>query len=250
MSPSSKRRGASSRPQPQPADEPIEEVDEGEEDEEDYEEYDYEPPGRRYERLGAGAGLAYAVVGFIGSSLLPIGRVDPQDSSAAIARALVADRGRVSAGILLTMLSLFFLLVFLAWLHGWLRDVEGEGGWLTTLAVIGGSVMVAMLLVVVLLSIGATVLDDYGPDPVVARTILVLQWQAVAVTFIPAAAFVGGIGLVGVTTGVLPRWLSVSGVVIAVGLLIPPLAFLPFLLSTLWTGMLAVFLLQRSRFGF
>ena len=250
MSPSS-RRGGRRADRPDPAPRPVEEEQLDDEDEYDEDEDDGSyVPGRRFERLGAGAGAAYAILAFIGSSLLPIGKVKPEDSAEAIAKQLVADRGRVSAGILLTMLSLFFLLVFISWLRAWLRDAEGEGGWLSTLSFVGGTLMAAALSVVVLLAIASTVLDGYGADPVIARTILVLQWQAVAITFVPAAAFVGGTGLVGYTTGVMPRWLSISGLAIGVGLLIPPLAFLPFLLSTLWTGMLAVFLLQRSRFGF
>jgi hypothetical protein len=148
------------------------------------------------------------------------------------------------------MLSVFFFLVFLSCLHRWLRDVEGEGGWFATLALVGGVLMAGMLLVEVMLAIASTVLASYGDDPVIARTILVFEWQAIAVVFIPAAAFIGGTGLVGYTTGALPRWLAISGLVIGVGLLVPPLAFLPYLLSTLWTGMLAIFLLQRTRFGF
>jgi Domain of unknown function (DUF4386) len=210
----------------------------------------YIAPPARYEKLGAGAGVAYALVGFVGSSLLPVAKVGPEDTAAAIAKQLLADRGRVSAGVLLTMLSLFFFLVFLSCLHRWLRDVEGEEGWFATLALVGGALMAGMLLVVVMLAIASTVLAGYGPDPVVARTILVLEWQAIPIAFIPAAAFIGGTGLVGYTTGALPRWLAISGLVIAIGLLVPPLAFLPFLLSTLWTGMLAIFLLQRTRLGF
>jgi hypothetical protein len=136
-----------------------------------------------------------------------------------------------------------------AWLHRWLRDVEGRGGWLATLALIGGVLMVAAMSLVVLLAVAGTVLEDYGPDPVIARTLLVLQWQAVAISFIPTAAFVGAVSLIGQGAGVLPKWLTYSGVAIALGLLLPPIAFLPFLLSTLWTGMLAVLLLQRARLG-
>ena len=248
MSPSSKRGGRRERPAAPP---PVhdDETLAGEEPEVD-EDGPYVPAPARFERLGAGAGVAYALVGYIGSSLLPIGKVRPEDPAAAIAKQLVADRGRISVGILLTLLSLFFFIVFLSCLHRWLREAEGERGWLATLALVGGMLMVAMLSVVVVLAIAGTVLGGYGPDPVIARTILVLQWQAIAVAFIPGAAFVGGTALVGYTTAILPRWLSISGMVIALGLLVPPLAFLPFLLSTLWTGMLAVFLLQRTRLGF
>ncbi len=252
MSPSSKRGKRRQRPQPRVVEEEIDDslaeaasgADEDEEGDEAY------VRAARYDRLGPWAGIAYAVLGFVGSSLLPIGKVRPEDSAADIAKQLADVRGKVSAGILLTMLSLFFLLVFLSWLHRYLRDAEGEGGWLSTLALIGGTLLVVTLLVVLLLSIASTVLESYGPDPVIARTILLLQWQAVAIAFVPAAAFVGGTGLVGYTTGALPRWLSLSGLVLAAGLLLPPLAYLPFVLSTLWTGMLAVFLIQRSRFGF
>lgn len=248
MSPSSKRGARRERPAaPPPAEE---DGAPGAEEPEDDEDVRYVPEPARYERLGAGAGVAYALIGYVGSSLLPIGKVRPEDPAADIAKQLVADRGRISVGILLTLLSLFLFLVFLACLHRWLREAEGERGWLATLALVGGALMVAMLSVVVVLSIASTVLGGYGPDPVIARTLLVLQWQAIAVTFIPAAAFVGGTALVGSTTGALPRWLSISGIVIAIGLLVPPLAFLPFLLSTLWTGMLAVFLLQRTRLGY
>lgn len=200
-------------------------------------------------RLAPAAGIAYALLNFLGSSLLPVGEAEPEDAAAAIAGRFTEDRGRVSAGVLLILLSLFFLMVFVAWLHRWLREVEGRGGWLATLALVGGVLMVATMAIVVLLSIGGTVLEDYGGDPVIARTLLVLQWQAVAVTFIPTAAFIGATSLVGLGGQVLPKWLTYSGVAIALGLLLPPVAFLPFLFSTLWTGMLAVLLLQRTRVG-
>jgi hypothetical protein len=207
---------------------------------------DDDPTNVPYGRLGAAAGIAYALVGFVGSSLLPAGKVTPSDPAEVVARQLIADRGRVSAGILLTLFSMFFLIVFVAWLYRWLREIEGDG-WLANLSLIGGILQVGALLVVVVLSIGATVLDRYGADPVIARTLLVFQWQAIAIAFVPTAAFVGGASAVGLTTGQLPRWLAFIGLGISVGLLVPPLAFLPFLLSNLWTGLLAVYLLQRSR---
>ena len=210
--------------------------------------YDYEAaPDVLYSRIGAWAGIAYALVGFVGSSLLPVGKVDPTNTADQIAAQLVEKRGVVSAGILVTLFSLFFLTVFVSWLYRWLRDAEGEGGWFSTMALIGGVLQVAMLSIVVMLSIGSTVLADYGPDPVIARTLFVLQWQAIAIVFMPTAAFVGGASLVGYVSGQLPRWICYVGMGIGVGLLVPPIAYLPFILSNLWTGLLAVFLLQRTR---
>ena len=200
-------------------------------------------------RWAPAAGIAYALLAFLGSSLLPIGQSEPEDEAVAIARQFTENRGRVSAGVLLMLFSLFFLMVFVAWLHRWLREVEGRRGWLATLALIGGVLMVATMSLVVLLSIAGTVLEDYGGDPVIARTLLVLQWQAVAISFVPTAAFIGATSLIGQGAQVLPKWLTYSGVAIALGLLLPPVAFLPFLLSTLWTGMVAVLLLQRARLG-
>jgi len=206
------------------------------------------PPTGPLGRLACLFGLAYALLGILGASLLPVGTVDPEDPAADIARELADQRGRISAGILLTLLSLFCFMVFLAWLWRWLGDAEGAQAWVANVTLVGGILLAGMLLVITLLSIAATVLDDFGPDPVIARTLLVLQWQAVAVAFVPAAAFVGGTAFVGHQGGVLPKWLNYSGFAIALGLLIPPLAFFPYLLSSLWTGMLAIMLLQRSRF--
>lgn len=206
------------------------------------------PPTGPGGRLAAFFGVAYALIGVVGPSLLSVGSVRPTDSASEIAEELIDQRGRISAGILLTLFGLFFFVVFLAWLYRWLRDAEGPGGWMANVALIGGILLVAMLSIVIVLTIAVTVLDDYGPDPVIARTLMVLQWQAMAVAFVPTAAFVGGTAFVGHATGVLPRWLNYSGIAIAMGLLIPPLAFLPYLLSSVWTGMLAIMLLQRSRF--
>ncbi|MGH9280439.1 MAG: hypothetical protein ACRD12_20385, partial [Acidimicrobiales bacterium] len=151
------------------------------------------------------------------------------------------------AGILLTLFSAFFLLVFVSWLHRWLRQAEGEGGWLATLAFGGGVLLVGSLLVVLVLSLASTVIDDYGPDPVIARTLLTVRLWAVAITFVPAASFVGATGVIGWRSGWLPRWMSYAGMALAAGMLIPPLAYFPFLLSTIWTGMLGVTLIQQGR---
>ncbi len=251
MSPSSKRSGEPTPPrrppaaadagaqlQPDPAPAP---------EYEDAYTGDYVMPVVRHGRVGAGAGIAYAVAGFVGAALLPVGKVDPTNTAEKIAKQFTDRRGLISLGVLLTLLSLFFLIVFVSWLHRWLREAEGEGGWFSTMCLAGGVLQVGTLSVVLLLSIASTVLDNFGPDVVIARTLLVLQWQAIAIAFIPTAAFVGGASLVGYTTGQLPRWLCYVGLGISVGLLIPPLAFLPFLLSNLWTGLLGVFLFQRSR---
>ena len=260
MSPSSRRgspppddaRNQRRRPEPAPVDDevaPIDEIDEADDEDVGGE---FVPANGRppFSRLGPGSGISYAVLSFIGSSLLQVGTVDPTSASDAIAREMVEQRGRVSGGILLTLFSLFFLTVFVSWLHHWLRDVAPRSDrWLATLSLVGGVLMVAMTSVVVVIAIGSTVLDDYGPDPVIARTLLTLQWQALAVVFVPTAAFVGATGVLAYTSRVLPRWLAYSGMVIGVGLLIPPLAFLPFLFSSLWIGMLGIVLLQRARFG-
>lgn len=197
-------------------------------------------------RMGAGSGVIFALLSFVGSALLGAGDVEPADPAADIAARFVDQRGSVSLGIFLTLVSLFFLLVFVAYLHRWLRMVEGEDGWYATLALAGGVLLVGALLLGVLVAVSTTVLEDYGADPVIARTLLVLGWQGVALAFVPASAFVGSVSLVGVRSGALPRWLCTSGLVLACGLLVIPVAFIPFLFSTLWTGLVAVTLLTRA----
>jgi hypothetical protein len=196
-------------------------------------------------RLAPAAGMAYALLVIFGSSFLRVRDAEPDDSAESIARRFVEARGQVTLGVLLILLGLFFFLVFLAWLHRWLRQVEGPSGWLATLALIGGVLVVASLSMVVLVSVAGTVLEDYGGDPVIARTVLVFQAAVAPVVFVPMAAFVGATSLLGLG-GVLPRWLSYSGLAIALGLIA---ALLPFVLPMLWTGLLAAFLFQRSRGG-
>lgn len=197
-------------------------------------------------RLGPLAGIGYAVTAFVGSSLLVVGDVRPDSPSMEVAQRLVDQRGSVSAGVLLTLFSAFFMLIFVAYVHRWLRAVEGDEGWLATLALVAGAVVVACLSMVALLSLGGTILDGYGEDPAIARTLLVLSWQAIAVVFLPTAAFLGATSLLLRRSEVIPSWMGLFGLVLAAGLILPPLAFLPYLLSAPWIGMLAVMMLTRN----
>lgn len=201
--------------------------------------------GIPWARFGAGAGVAFSLLAFLASSSLAVGNIQLSDPSAEIAAKFVDARGRVSLGVILTLLSLFFLLVFVAFIHRWLRGLEDDDGWMSTLALGGGLLLVAMLLMVLLVPVAGTILDDYGGDPVIARTLMVLGRQALAVAFVPAAAFVGSVALVARSAGALPRWMTTTGLVLGGGMLVPPVAAYPYLFATLWIGIVAVTLLTR-----
>lgn len=201
-------------------------------------------PGAKW---GAGAGVVFALLSFVSSSFLGIGDVRPADPAADIAEAFVDARGRLTLGLLLTLLSLFFLLVFVAYLHRWLREQEGDRGWLSTLALGGGLLAVGGLLVALMVPFAGTVLEDYGDDEVIARTLLVLGRQAAVITLVPLSALLGATSLVAARSGGLAKWITSSGMVLAVGLLLVPVSLIAYLFSTLWIGLVAVTLLSKAR---
>lgn len=204
------------------------------------------PGGVADARFGAGAGVVFALLSFPSSMLLAVTDVEPTDPAADIAAQFVETRGRVGLGVILTLLSMFFLLVFVSYLYRWLRQAEGDRGWLSTLAFAGGLLVVVTLLMGLLIAFAGTLLEDYGDDPAIARMLLVLGWRSGIIVIVPMAALVGGTAAVAARTGELPRWLSTSGLVLAGSMLVIPVAAIPYLFSTLWIGMVAVTLLTRA----
>lgn len=195
-------------------------------------------------RFGAGSGVLFALLSFLSSSMLAVGEVESTDSAADIAARLVETRGRVTLGVILTLLSLFFLLVFVSYLYSWLRSLEGRSGWLANVAYGGGLLTVASVGVSVLISFSGAALDDYGGSPEVAKMLLLLDERSEVVAIVPLAALMGATALVAARAGDLPRWLTTSGMLLAASLLLLPLP--PLLFSTLWLGLLAITLLSRQ----
>ena len=88
--------------------------------------------------------------------------------------------------------------------------------------------------------------SDYGRDPQVARTLVVLQWDWIMVVAAPLAALVGGTAVVSLRFGALPKWLGWISVVVTVLLVIPPISYFGFLAFIIWSVFVSVVLLTRA----
>ncbi len=151
----------------------------------------------------------------------------------------------------LAIFSSFFFLWFLGALHGLLRRAEREGG-LSSAALAGGTMFV------VLASAGyaaeiiypATLLrfQNFVPDVQVAFSSLVLSSWLYNFCQVGTSVMVAATSFVALGTGVLPRWLALVGLVVAV------LALLHFLLplvgavaGLVWVALVSALMLVGSR---
>jgi len=167
--------------------------------------------GRLRGRLGAGSGILFAVLILPGIILgAPSG--DPTMRASEIARGGGAYT-QVRVGIYLTLVAVFFFLVFMAYLYRYLRAAEGPEGWMADLAYAGGLVAAGVMLILAAIRLAATVVSDYGEDPQVAKTFVLLDWDYAGVLGPALAALIGGTSAIGLRFGAIPgpvAWIGVG----------------------------------------
>ncbi len=153
----------------------------------------------------------------------------------------------------LPIFAFFFLLWFLGALHGVLRSAEGEveGGWLSSVALVGGLVFATLSYAGVAVEIvhPATLsrFEDFEPDSQLVFTSLALASWLYHFCQVGTSVLVTATSLLALRTGVLPRWLALAGFVIAL------LALLHFLIpllgalaGLLWIAVVSVLMLIGS----
>lgn len=181
----------------------------------------------------------------------------PDDPSAAIAQALVDNRDSARLGAYLGLLGAFVLIVFVSRLHGALRKAAGPDAWAPTVALIGGTLIVATLVVDAGFSFVASDLESYGQDTQVAKLFILWSWNS-ATFYAPGfAALLTGASLVAFHTNAFPgwfRWMSAAllsvMVLIATVLRFPGLAIAPGCLWVVITSvLLAVVPVERREQG-
>jgi hypothetical protein len=133
---------------------------------------------------------------------------NPTQPSAAIARALVANRDDARAGSFFGLAAAFLLLWFFGYLHRHLRRAEGEDGWMSSVAYGGGLVTVGLLLVIISVNIAESHLASYGEDTQVAKTFFIYGWNVAEIFAPPLVALAAASAVVGFRFAALPRWLS------------------------------------------
>lgn len=150
----------------------------------------------------------------------PAATVDPTNTSETIAAALIDSRSNLVTGNYIMLLTALALIVF----TGYLRHIEvpEEGDeWPLTVAMGGGLVAAGVLVVVALIGISQGQLEDYGSDPVVARTLLTLGWNGMWMIAPGLTALVGAMTLVTFNYGTLPRTIGFIGTIATIALLTP-----------------------------
>jgi len=195
----------------------------------------------RYANAAAAAtGLLFVLVLFLGISILGSASfdVEPTDASETIAQAFIEGADSLVTGSYLLLIAAFLIVVFGAYLRSTIGDATTQA-WPTITALGGAILAAAVLLFVAMVGLAEGQLADYGPDSVVAKTLLVLGSSGLWILTPGLAALVGGAALGSMSTQSLSRLFSVAGLVVALILLTP--FWGPGLLAALlWIGTVSV----------
>jgi hypothetical protein len=212
-------------------------------------------PSRALARTGAACGIAYVALAVVGDDILASGShaPAPNASRAAIA-AFVANHPtttQVWIGAYLDVLGLLAFIGFVAYLASVLRRADRDGGFLPTVVLGGG--LVAATIKLASLAPGFAVLYRArdGLSPQLAAALFDMNNAAFALDWALTAVMLAGTAGVVLQTGVLPRWLGLSALVIA-PLLLASVPFFTadggpptFLLALLWIIATSVALIRR-----
>jgi hypothetical protein len=205
----------------------------------------------RWERWAPLSGVAFVVLFVPGFALLSAGGPrllarDPARYVAYYARHYDDIRG----GAVLALLAGAALLWFVGTLAARLRNAEGPPGRLSTVAM-GGGVAAATCLLVATVMRAAPASRMHTTGALTGGQATTLSDAAGAVFGIASpiafAVLVGSASLVGVRHHALPRWLSWSGLALAVVLVVPFAGWIGLPLLMLWVLVTGVLLCRSSQ---
>jgi hypothetical protein len=208
--------------------------------------------GRGLARLGGVCGLLYVLL-MVPASV--VGYPDaPTPTSAAedvIGYFGASPDTFVLANGVLTVFSTFFFLWFLGALHGVLRRAEGEEVGLSSAALAGGTLFIALscagYAAEVVYPAAVLRFENFAPDAQPAFTSLALSAWLYHFCQVGASVMVTATSLVALGTGVLPRWLVLVGLVVALLTLLHFLLPLPGALAGLfWVALVSALMLIGS----
>ena len=153
------------------------------------------------------------------------------------------DNDQAGPAALLGLGSLFFL-IFVATLWTALRTAEAERRGASTLALLGGTILVVGM--TIFAGIGFT-LGDAADDltPAAIQALNALNSDLFFPLAVGNAAFLLGAGVSVVRTAALPKWLGWAAVVLGI-FAATPLGFFAFLLMGLWSLLVSVLLWRAT----
>jgi hypothetical protein len=212
-----------------------------------------------FRRLAAACGLLYPLGIVIGDDNIngageapdlnsSIGEVNDYLGRAADASA----NGSYWIGRGIGVLAFVALLVFTVYVARSIRVREGSGGLLSGMALGGGLTAVALGLLAAIAQFAAVGRADEGIDPEVARALFDLSTIAFVLTWLPLAVLIGSVAVAGIRNGILSRWVSIAGGIVAAALLaglaaLPAdAAYMAMVLSWLWFIAAGIVLIRRA----
>jgi hypothetical protein len=200
------------------------------------------------------SGLAFVVLAVVGAIFLFDG---PSDSSPAKMTSYydsASNRNHIHIGWVLTGLGLFALIWFVAALRERVRESEqaasGDGTFLSTVVLIGGTVYVAVTIAAVAVADGMRTMSDDTYQRRVYSGVIHAAGDASYLLLVTAG--VGMASLIFATSiavrryAILPRWVSWFGFVAGVAAIFS-LFFFTMLVWLLWLGVASVLLFAGSR---
>ncbi|HSM57504.1 MAG TPA: hypothetical protein VK879_15235 [Candidatus Sulfomarinibacteraceae bacterium] len=212
---------------------------------------------RRWEQIGAAAGIVFVALQIASQSLIQLGGVEPAfNAPAGEIEAFFLSRNPQLAPIggFLSLLSVIAFLWFLGVLWAALRRGEGEPGWLSLVAFACGIVGIATVLGGVSWELAILRIHD-GLAPETARLLFDQGNAGFANFWVLLAGLLIATGVLAVRDGALPRWLGWFALALAPALLAARVVwfagsgakFLPYMLFWVWLIATSVVLMRRTR---
>lgn len=163
-----------------------------------------------WERWGAASGLAAAVVGAV-AVIFERGPVSPDD-----AKATVIDHYTENHDALLTQSMLFLAaaaldLWFLAALHAYQAEAEGDAGHMANVAFGAGITWVAINMIAQAFQVGLAQADRYGAEPALIATMNAVF----TIAALPLAVMLAAVAVVTLRHRAFPVWLGWIAIVAA-----------------------------------
>lgn len=216
---------------------------------------------RVWERRALISGVLYGVVAILGAvfaMLFIFPDMASPDAPPAERVVFFIEHGeRMLTGTYLLMLQVPLMLVFLGGLFARMRRAEGGSGVLSLIALGAGLVMTSMLYMGWMIAGNITTfIAEEGGNPATVSAMDALAPMSLALSAFPRAILIGAVSFLVLERGIAPRWIGVSGLVLAaihlagtltlvIGDIFPVLA-LASLVYTIWIMALSVSVLRRT----
>ena len=190
-------------------------------------------------------GVGFVVVAII--SIIVMGGEPPgaEDPPSEIVQHYIDNKDAIFASGVIGVLATALLVYFAAYLRKVLGAAEGTGGFVSTVGLVGASILAVGLAIDGTISIAlAEAADDV--DPIAVQALQALWDNDFLPLALGLALFFFSFGLSIVLTGALPKWLGWVAIVFGVAG-VTPAFFVGFLGGALWILIVSVMLAMRTR---